>query len=98
MPDALPLCLVDFWCAGPQSEHQLAQQLRSKDTTELPTAVAVFRAIGLLRWQPAASRGTLQLALDDGRQARVLVRLTDDFAVTALGEPQLLGRSVQEDV
>ena len=52
----------------------------------------------LIRWQPAASRGTLLLALDDGRQARVLVRLTDDFAVTALGEPQLLGRSVQEDV
>lgn len=52
----------------------------------------------LISWRPSVTSGTLLLALDDGRQARVLVRLTDDFAVTALGEPQLLGRSVQEDV
>jgi hypothetical protein len=41
--------------ADPQSEHQLATLLdkahdgTSKDTAELATAVAVFRAIGLLR-------------------------------------------------
>ena len=51
----------------------------------------------LIRWEPSANRGTLLLALDDGRQARVLVRLTQESAVASLAEPQLLGRSGQED-
>ena len=68
------------------------------DSQLLKSGVVDGETWRLIRWQPAASRATLLLALDDGRQARVLVRLTDDFAVTALGEPQLLGRPVQEDV
>ena len=68
------------------------------DSQLLKSGVVDGETWRLIRWQPAASRGTLLLALDDGRQARVLVRFADDFAVTALGEPQLLGRPVQEDV
>ena len=51
----------------------------------------------LISWQPSASRGTLQLALADGRQARLLVRLTEQWAIASLGEPQLLGRVDGED-
>ena len=51
----------------------------------------------LISWQPSASGGTLLLALADGRQARVLVRLTEEWAVVSLGEPQLLGRADGED-
>ena len=52
----------------------------------------------LISWQPSASSGTLLLALADGRQARVLVRLTEQWAIASLGEPQLLGRVDGEDI
>ena len=51
----------------------------------------------LIRWQPAASRGTLLLATGDGRQAQVRVHLLDGGGITSLGEPQLLGRTAQKE-
>ena len=51
----------------------------------------------LINWQPAVSRGTLLLANGDGRQAQVRVHLVDGVGITALGEPQLLGRPAQEE-
>lgn len=51
----------------------------------------------LISWQPSASRATLLLAMADGRQARLWVRLTEQWAIASLGEPQLLGRVDGED-
>ena len=72
--------------ACPQADPQL-----------LTSGVVAGEPWRLINWQPAASRGTLLLATGDGRQAQVLVHLLDGVGITALGEPQLLGRTAQED-
>lgn len=63
------------------------------DWQPLTRGVVDGSAWRLIHWQPSASGGTLQLALADGRQARLPVQLTQAGAVTSLGELQLIGRA-----
>ena len=66
------------------------------DVQPLTRGVVDGAAWRLIHWQPSASGGTLQLALEDGRQGRLRVQLTQEGAMTSLGELQLIGRAAGE--